>query len=270
MPAPLWASALRIHAFRVLIEPQFPCGFVNGSAMLKSTILAAALLASSFAAAAQTPLPAPDPLEVHAEEIRDRFVAAVRNCGVEPTFVPAVFIRTSPALATYHSGDRALYLSRYEELPPPIQQTMQAWAANGTLGLDAAGQFGEIFNTLVVPHELGHALQFMWGRHPTLDRWESETEANRIAIAFWALDPAEAERLPQRIENVTGFLSRLPNPVPEGRSPREHFNADYWALLADPQAYGWFQGTLMQTAWEDRGQNDFCTLVRLNAAGAPA
>jgi hypothetical protein len=237
--------------------------------MFMSTTLRSAALASlavlhlgSTTASAQ----AADPVQARGDAIRDRFVAAVRECGVEPTFIPEVAIRTAPSLATYSSTDRTLYLSRFEELPPPIQGTMTAWAADGVLDLDAQGQFAEIFNTLVVPHELGHALQFMWGRHPTLDRWESETEANRIAIAYWRLDPAEAERLPERIENVTRFLGRLPSPVPEGRSARDHFNSDYWALVADPQAYGWYQGALMQTAWDQRDQSSFCDLVRINAA----
>jgi len=237
--------------------------------MFKSALVTAmALLIFNGPALAQETQPPVDALQVHGEQIRDRFVAAVRACGVEPTFMPAVMVRTSPSLATYSSADRALYLSRYEELPPPIQATMAAWAQNGTLGLDASGQFAEIFNTLVVPHELGHALQDMWGRQSELDRWDRETEANRIALAFWALDAAEAERLATRVENVTRFLGRLADPVPEGRSPREHFNTDYQALLADPQAYGWFQGALMRTAWEERGGAGFCDLVRLNTEKA--
>lgn len=232
------------------------------------TLVVLALIVAASPATAQDSSPPVDPLQAHGEQIRDRFLSAVHDCGVEPTFIPAVVVRTSPSLATYSSADRALYLSRYEDLPPPIQATMAAWAQNGTLGLDASGQFAEIFNTLVVPHELGHALQAMWGRQSVLDRWDRETEANRIAIEFWALNASEAERLPTRIENVTRFLGRLPDPVPEGRSPREHFNTDYQALVADPQAYGWFQGALMRTAWEERDQRGFCDLVRLNAEAA--
>ncbi len=238
--------------------------------MFTSTTLQSATLASLAALLLVGAMPANaqavDPLQARGDAIRDGFVAAVRECGVEPTFIPRVAIRTAPALATYSSADRTLYLSRFEELPPPIQGTMTAWAADGVLGLDAKGQFAEIFNTLVVPHELGHAVQSMWGRHSTLDRWESETEANRIAIAFWRLDPAEAERMPQRIENVTRFLGRLPSPVPEGRTARDHFNSDYSSLLADPQAYGWYQGALMRNAWDQRDQSSFCDLIRLNAS----
>ena len=230
--------------------------------MIKVALLSALLsLVLTDQAAAQT-----DPVQIGAEAIRDRFVAAVQACGVEPAFVPAVAVRTAPSLATYVSADRTLYLSRYDELAEPIKATMRAWAADGTLGLDAERQFAELFNVMVVPHELGHALQAMWGRQATLDRWESETEANRIAFAFWALDPENAERLPLRVENATRFLGRLPSPVPEGRSAREHVNTDYRALLADPQAYGWYQGAVMRAAWEDRHQADFCDLVRLNAS----
>ncbi len=96
-------------------------------------------------------------------------------------------------------------------------------------------------------------------------RWESEVEANRIAIAFWSLDPAEAAQLPARIENFAVFLEALPDPVPPGVSPRDYFNANYERLGDDAQAYGWYQGAFMRTAWNERAQTDFCSLVRLNA-----
>lgn len=145
---------------------------------------------------------------------------------------------------------------------------MTAWAARAGAP-DGAAIFADIFNSLLVPHEMGHWTQHLSRRALTLDFWEMEVEANRLALAFWSLDPDQAQRLPARVEAFTGFLGDLPNPVPEGQTPRDYFNANYAALGADPAAYGWFQGAFMREAWDRRGEADFCDLARLNAP-APA
>lgn len=206
-----------------------------------------------------------DPVQAEATALRDRFVAAIKACGVTPTFEPGVIVETHPGLVAYFNDDRSAHLSRWAEVDPSFQGMVEAWGAAGPLGLDGEHQFSEIFNSLLLPHELGHFLQHQSGRFETLDHWEAEVEANRIAIAFWSLDPADAARLPARIENFTGFLGKLPDPVPEGSTPRDYFNANYRQLGADAQAYGWYQGAFMRTAWAERNQNDFCALVRLNS-----
>lgn len=214
-------------------------------------------------AAAQSELQ--DAIERQAFDIRDRFVAEVRNCGVVPTFEPGVVVETHPAVVAYFQSDRSAHLSRWADMPPPITGMVEAWAAKGTLGLSGEGQFVEIFNSLLLAHELGHYLQDLSGRWASMDRWESEVEANRIAIAFWSLDPAEAAKLPARIENFAVFLETLPNPVPTAVRPRDYFNANYEKLGNDAEAYGWYQGAFMRTAWNERAATDFCSLVKLKA-----
>ncbi len=208
--------------------------------------------------------PVADPVGERGTAIRDRFVAAIKACGVQPTSVPGVIVKTTPVTVAYLPSDRSLYLSRWAELDPGVQGMMTGWAAKGTMGLKPEQMFGEIFNDLLVAHELGHYLQDMSGRLQSLDVWESEVEANKIAIAFFSLDASDAARLPARIENFTGFLTALPTPVPAGGEPRTYFLKNYEKLGSDPQAYGWYQGAFMRTAWAARSERDFCGWVKLN------
>lgn len=203
-------------------------------------------------------------IELQANGLRDRFMNALRDCGVEPAFEPKMVVRTHPGMIAYFPGEQSVHLSRWADLPAPVVGMLNAWAAEGTLGLSAERQFAEVFHSLLLPHELGHYLQHASGRLASLDRWASEVEANRIAIAFWQLDAAEAQRLPARIDNFIGFLGNLPSPVPEGSEPREYFNANYERLGDDGPAYGWYMGGLMRVAWEERGLTDFCALAKLN------
>jgi hypothetical protein len=124
--------------------------------------------------------------------------------------------------------------------------------------------FGELFNELLVPHELGHYLEIMSRRIEMLDHWQSELEANQIMVAFWMRDPESAKKFPLRIENATRYLRTLKNPVPPGQDARAYFNQNYDKLGYDPAAYGWFQGELIQTAWKLRGERDLCSWTKIN------
>ena len=230
-----------------------------------SAIVSVALVAIAAGGPVASQTKARDEIERQAFDIRDRFMAAVKACGVVPAFQPGIVVETHPGVVAYFEKDRSAHLSRWADMPPPIREMMEAWAANGPLGLNGEAHFAEIFNSLLLPHELGHYLQSMSGRWDGMDRWESEVEANRIAIAFWSLDPVEAKRLPNRIENFTAFLEKLPSPVPKGMAPRDYFNANYEKLGNDAKAYGWYQGAFMRTAWNERAETNFCDLARLKA-----
>lgn len=246
------------------------------SARLFSTALglaAALVLAPSAQAASElrsadpaTPATAQTDAEVlqYASAIRDRFLDAIRDCGIEPRYHPGVRIQNHPGLVSFlwQGADQGhVALSTWQEQPEPVQGLLHAWAAHGTLGMSPGQLFNEIFQRLAVPHELGHYLQHMSGRIAGIDRWTSELEANRIGIAYWQDDPDTADGLPQRIENFTTFLASLPDPMPEGADARSWFNDNYEAIGGDSEAYGWFQGRLMQEAWRLRDEQDFCALA---------
>lgn len=215
---------------------------------------------SGLAAQAQTPI---DPLEAKVAGIRDRFVAAVRACGVEPTFEPDVELATDARVISYDPQRRAVIIGRYEALPPPFQGFLGAWAAHDMPGSAPEALFDKLFNGFLVAHELGHWVGDQSGRMATVDVYAFEIEANRFAIAFAALDP---ETMAAREETVGQFsyIRTLPNPVPEGQTARQYFNDNYATLTTqDPLAYNWYQGQFMELAWEQREDADFCDLARL-------
>lgn len=220
-----------------------------------------ALAWSSSVGAQTTPL---DPLASQGEGIRDRFIAAIRTCGAEPSFIPSVAVETRPSLVSYNTGDRVVRMSRWSELDDGMQGLMTAWAAEGALGLAPDRMFDEIFNSFLLAHELGHYLEHMSGRLNTVDLWESEVEANRIAVAFWATQPDQADRLPLRVANFNRFLEGLPSPVPEGEDAHAYFVSNYERLGSDAAAYGWYQGAFLRTAWAERDTRDFCGWVAAN------
>lgn len=222
------------------------------------------LLALGWPASAYAQSVSVDPLAVQGEHIRDRFVAAVRACGVEPVFIPSVVVETRPSLVSYNTTDRVVRMSRWSELDGGMQGLMSAWSAQGTLGLEPEGMFDEIFNRFLLAHELGHYLEHMSGRLNAIDLWESEVEANRIAIAFWASQEDEAGRLPARVANFNVFLEGLPSPVPEGEDAHAYFVTNYERLGSDAAAYGWYQGAFLRTAWAQRDERDFCGWVKAN------
>ncbi len=207
--------------------------------------------------------PPGDPLAASTTQLVGKVTEAYRACGERPTFPATVEVLTHPSLVSYQFPHRTVRVSRYDELPPEIQGLMSAWASTAR---QPSGDvlFADIFNSLLVPHEMGHWMQHISRRAITLDRWEGEVEANRIAIAYWSLDAEDAARLPARVEAFSGFLGQLPNPVPDGEDPRAYFNEHYDSF--DAAQYGWFQGAFMREAWARQAESDFCDLARLNAA----
>lgn len=202
-----------------------------------------------------------DPVEIKVTGIRDRFVAAVKACGAEPAFLPAVSISTNGSVISY--SRKTLTIGRWQELPPPIQGLFAAWAAKETPGEDGQALFDDLFNGFLVAHELGHWVGDWSGRWKTLDRWDSELEANRFAIAFAALDPATAAKLEKTVSSFA-FIRNGPGPVPAGQDQRRYFNDKYDIMsTTKPVDYSWFQGRLMQLAWERRRDASFCDLVKL-------
>lgn len=223
---------------------------------LSVTLAALSLTLSPVSAQAQEA----DPVREAAEAITQRFMARVKACGRELPYTPAVVIDSRPTLIAFYFDDRSIHASRWSEMPPPVQGMIAKWARQGTLGLTAEGQFAEVFNSLLIPHELGHFAASASGRDKGQSFWDGEVYANRVAIAFWKGE-TDGERLENRLMNYNRFLDALPNPVPVGQQPRAWFESNYESLGNDPQAYGWYQGLFMQEARKAAERDDFCNLV---------
>lgn len=188
-------------------------------------------------------------------------MAAVRLCGVESKFIPAVRVLSTPSVISYDGDTRTLLIGRWETLLPPIQGFFTQWAAKEYPSQPPHVLFDTLFNGFPVGHELGHWVADIFGRASTLDHYQAEIEANRFAIAFSDL----SERLTTaKMVSRSSYLSTLPNPVPAGEERRTWFNAHYWNLApTDPLAYNWYQGVFMAEAWKQRGTAGFCQLAKL-------
>lgn len=226
------------------------------------SVLFATLTAGAILMAAPALAQDADPLHADATAIVARFDAALRGCGLTPAYVPGVVVDSRPSLVSFSPRDRSVHLSRWAEMPEGLQEMFRGWAAVGTLGLTPEQQFAEIFNSLLVPHELGHFVTLLDGRIETEDNWTNEVTANRIAIAFWLQDAVANAPVADRVENFNRFLAQLPNPVPEGEDPHAYFESHYDALSNDAAAYGWYQGAFMRTAWAEHEGVSLCDLVK--------
>lgn len=226
--------------------------------ILITILLATCATPPCFAAAVPA---APDPVAIKVSGIRDRFVAAVKACGVEPAFIPAVSISTNGSVISY--SRKTLTIGRWEELPLPLQNLFAAWAVKETPGQDGHALFDDLFNGFLVAHELGHWVGDWSGRWATLDRWDSELEANRFAIAFAELDAKTPVNVKKTVSEFD-FIQNGPGPVPAGQDQLRYFNENYDIMSTTrPVDYSWFQGRLMQLAWAQHGASNFCDLVKL-------
>lgn len=197
------------------------------------------------------------------KQIVDTFYDAVVACGRKPPFKPSIIIATTPDATRYDPVNHAIVLVPYEVLPLPRRAAMERFAAIGTLGLSGQEQYVEVFNNLLVAHELGHWLQEVAQR--PLNRWQAEYLANQIMVAFWRKHPAappqpETER---RLANFVAQSPNMPNPMPSNTTmnAEDYFNAHLAEIEADPMAYAGFQKMMVRQSIAEQPAPSFCQMV---------
>ena len=194
-----------------------------------------------------------------ARPVLDAFYDAVVACGRKPLFKPSISVATTPEVTRYDPVSRAIVLLPYEVLQPPRRAAMDRFAAIGTLGLSGREQYIEVFNDLLVAHELGHWLQETAQR--PLNRWQAEYQANQIMVAFWrehpAAPPAAATEL--RLANFIAQPPNTPNLMPNnvGMSIEDYFNAHLAEIESNPMAYAGFQKMMVRQAISERPAPSF-------------
>lgn len=140
---------------------------------------------------------------------------------------------------------------------------MERFAAIGTLGLSGREQYNEVFNSLLVAHELGHWLQELAQR--PLSRWQAEYQANQIMIAFWRKYPGSppAAETEKRLANFIAPSPNMPNPMPENTNMgvQDYFNTHIDEIEANPMAYAGFQKMMVRQAMGEQPSPSFCQMV---------
>lgn len=222
--------------------------------MIRSIFLAAA----SVMATASTP-PSNEAV-MQAQPVADAFYAAVVACGLKPPFKPVIELATTPGATRYDPRKRAVVIVPYDVVDPGTRAAMERFAAIGTLGLSGQQQYVEIFNNLLVAHELGHWIQEI-SRRP-LTRWQAEYQANRMMVAFWRDHPVGAST-EHRLVNFVAQRTPTPDLVPTGigAGEAEYFNANIVSLEADPARYSLFQKKMVRLAMSERPMPSFCQAI---------
>ena len=204
-----------------------------------------------------------DIVAVQAQPVIDAFYSAVVTCGRNPPFKPALRIDTTPGAMRYDPATRSVVLSPYETLHPARRAAMDRFAAIGTLGLSGREQYIEVFNTLLVAHELGHWLQVVAQR--PLNRWQAEFDANRIMVSFWRDHPAPPPAPPteRRLANFVASAPNAPNPMPDHTdvSVETYFNTHVAEIESNPAAYAWHQKMMVRQAMAEHPAPRFCHVV---------
>jgi hypothetical protein len=204
-----------------------------------------------------------DGIVSRAQLILDRFYAAVRACHQEPPFKPFIRIATSPGPIRYDHAEQAVVLVPYELLDPATRVGMDRYAAIGTLGLSGRGQYEEIFQMLLVAHELGHWLQTLAQR--PLTRWQAEYGANQMMVAFWREYPAPAPtasteaRLANFVVQPPHFPSLVPNEI--DMAVEDYFDQAIAEIEVNPSRYAGFQKMMVRRAMTEDPAPRFCDLI---------
>lgn len=198
-----------------------------------------------------------------AQPVLDAFYAAVVACGREPPFKPVIELAATPGTTRYDHARRAVILVPYDILDPGRRAAMERFAAIGTLGLSGREQYGEVFNNLLVAHELGHWVQEV-SRRP-LNRWQAEYEANRMMVAFWRDRPAAVPTAPteRRLANFVAQSPETRDPIPAdaGMSVEDYFNGNIAKIENKPADYALFQKMMVRKAMAETPAPSFCQAI---------
>jgi hypothetical protein len=199
-------------------------------------------------------------VEVEARTIIDNFEFRMK--------APAIHIDAGLTLSSYDGvKTNIVHEEHWSRLPPPIRVTFNHWAAH--TGDEPSGRqlFQDMFYRFFFVHELGHWMQdqvlaqrrdaMATGakKNSETARWQYETVANRISVAWWR--EHDPDYLTKLVNDFRAIQGKLPNPIPRGEDARAFFTREYDNLAKDPNAYGWFQLQMVILVYDERPAFNF-------------
>jgi hypothetical protein len=236
-------------------------------AVLVPTIFLLVLLSSE--GIAQSPVAHSDPVLDREKTIAVRVEAQSHIDHFElQTKTPEIRIDAGPTLSRYDDvATNVVHEEYWEKLPLPEQATFNQWATYTADESSGRQLFQDMFYRFFFVHELGHWMQaeILDQRHDAMserakknfdtDRWQCETVANRISVAWWREhDRAYLRKL---VDDFRRIQAKLPTPVPAGEDVRAFFSREYDKLSEDPNAYGWFQLQMVISAYDEQPAMSF-------------
>lgn len=190
-----------------------------------------------------------------ANSISEAFIADIKNIKPDIQFELKVILDTSPALI-YYGFDNNIHLPLWEQVLPELKEFF-----TDITGSDSEGEkmFGLFFNGFYLPHELGHALQGIVDGNLELS-YKAEYLANTIAMLWWRKHGYQKE-LEMCYKFANTIQSKLPNPVPEGKTIETYFTENYEQTIQNPYTYGYMQFKQFVNIYEDTSLPDFDTYI---------
>ena len=190
-----------------------------------------------------------------AKMITDRFTKDLKTIDPTIKFEIKSILNTTPYLIFFYKDTANIPL--WDQVIPEQKQFFYQLAGSESKGKK---MFGAFFNGFYLPHELGHAFEFvLHGQIP--NSYESEYIANTIGFLWWKKQHRD-EELKQCYDYAKKMWAQLPNPVPVGSTIEEYFSKNYEQATRDPFVYGYLQFKQFIDIYENKGLPNFDTFIK--------
>lgn len=190
-----------------------------------------------------------------AETITKKFTKDLKKLDANFKFDIKTVLNTTPYLIFFYKD--AANIPLWEQVIPEQKQFFYTIAGNETNGKEV---FGLFFNGFYLPHELGHAFDFVL-HGQTMGSYKGEYFANTVALLWWKKQHREKE-LKRCYEYARKMWGQLPNPVPQGMTIEDYFSQNYEKASQDPLIYGYMQFKQFIEIYEDKTLPDFDTFIK--------
>jgi hypothetical protein len=174
---------------------------------------------------------------------------------------PKVMLDAGTGVSYYTFGNRTVHEAQFADLPAPMQDIWKQWSSFTTDEPDGKALFDDMFHRFFFVHELGHWMaseviaglpekeMLVVGKKESGNKWESETTANRIAVAWYR--EHDPQYLAKLVADFRAIQAHLPDPVPAGMDKKTYFTQNYAKLGKDPMAYGWYQLQMVLVVYDE-------------------
>ncbi|MBS7787173.1 hypothetical protein KIH23_07665 [Flavobacterium sp. CYK-55] len=190
-----------------------------------------------------------------AKAITEKFTSDLKKIDPTIKFDIKTILNTTPYLIFFYKD--AANIPLWEQVIPEQKQFFYQLAGNETEGKKI---FGLFFNGFYLPHELGHAFDYIL-HGDVKNSYESEYLANTIGFLWWKKQHRNQE-LKKCYEYAKKMWAQLPNPVPEGSTVEKYFAENYEQATQDPFVYGYLQFKQFIDLYESKNLPDFDTFIK--------
>lgn len=192
--------------------------------------------------------------------LRDTFVAATVAAGYKCSIAPpSIVMEDVFSYGNYDEATNTLKTTAWELMTEEEKARFYRMAGMNATEETARKEFETSVHHWVFVHELGHWWQAC--RHvENADRYVYESGANRIATAYWR--EHDRDILVAQRTTFNYVLTHVPDPVPEGESVEDYFNAHSAAKFKPGAEYDWVQARMGLRVFDEHPAPSFADVLR--------